>query len=154
MTNEERFHDISLIVDNCAGLLARVLLHYRLSGAEGVERYLRTLAASDHYNLDRSHAEGRQVLRRALSGCPAPVMAELVKWYKMKHDEGNRLTEFLSDELRALETSPEGYVINCPKCRAETRFASESAYLEAVPDSIPYCPKCGAPIPPDNIRRG
>lgn len=108
MTNAEadKFHDITLIVDNCAGLLARVLLHHRLSGAEGVERYIRTLAVSDHMNIDRAHVEGRQVLRRAISGASAAVWAEVAKWYKMKHDEGNRLREYLSDALAALETDP------------------------------------------------
>ncbi len=104
MTNEDRFHDITLIVDNCAGLLARVLLHYRLNGAEGVENYLRTQSVSDHHGIERSHADGRALLRKALNGCPASVMAEVVRHYKMKHEEGNILSEYLTDDLRALET--------------------------------------------------
>jgi len=34
--------------------------------------------------------------------------------------------------------------VRCPKCN------TNSANVE-VPDSIPYCPKCGAPITPDNV---
>ncbi len=105
---EDQFSYLALIVDNVPQMLASVMFTIRMNPdnyASAVESYLRTQAVADHARWDRVEVLARSQFRKAVAAATAPVIAELVRHWKMKHDEGNVMAEYLTDEQRAQEAA-------------------------------------------------